>query len=129
MRCGRLHEHFFSKDEKAVIGDYSSHIVTSARLKLNKKVFKDVESNKDYYVATQLIEKFNMQRNVPKDIITILKILSLPEEEQEDAIVKNIERHKRDNMRKKIEYAKTLKTPKHILNRLYNYLLMEGFGL
>ena len=70
-----------------------------------------------------------MKRNIPKDIITVLRILSLPEEKQGKAIIDNVERHKRDKIKRMVEYGRTIKAPKHILHRLYNYLLKEGFRL
>ena len=70
-----------------------------------------------------------MKRNVPKDIITVLRILSLPEEKQGKAIIDNVERHKRDKIKRMVEYGRTVKAPKYILHRLYNYLLKEGFRL
>lgn len=130
MKCGRLRNTgFLFDDESSTIDDYSAFVVILARMKLKKRIFKKLKSNKDYLLATQLIEKFNMKRNVPKDIITVLRILSLPEEKQEKAIIDNVERHKRDKIKRMVEYGKTVKAPKYILHRLYNYLLAEGFRL
>ena len=85
--------------------------------------------NNDYYVATQLVEYFNMKRNVPKDLMTVFRMYKLEGEELENAL-QIIERHKRAGMREKIEYAKTLvKEPRYILHELYNYLYREGFRL
>lgn len=130
MKCGRLRNiGFFSDDESSTIDDYSAFVVILARMKLKKHIFKNLVSNKDYLLATQLIEKFNMKRNVPKDIITVHRILSLPEEKQGKAIIDNVERHKRDKIKRMVEYGRTVKAPKYILHRLYNYLLAEGFRL
>lgn len=130
MKCGRLKDkNLLFDDKNSAIDDYSYKVVLHAREQLKKRVFKNLEPNKDYLVATQLIEKFKMQRNVPKDIITVLRILSLPEEEQEHAITGNVERHKRDKIKRMVEYGRTIKAPKRILHRLYNYLLKEGFRL
>lgn len=130
MKCGRLRNTgFLFDDESSTIDDYSAFVVILARMKLKKRIFKKLKSNKDYLLATQLIEKFNMKRNVPKDIITVLRILSLPEEKQEKAIIDNVERHKRDKIKRMVEYGRTVKAPKYILHRLYNYLLAEGFRL
>lgn len=130
MKCGRLRNTgFLFDDESSTIDDYSAFVVILARMKLKKRIFKKLKSNKDYLLATQLIEKFNMKRNVPKDIITVLRILSFPEEKQEKAIIDNVERHKRDKIKRMVEYGRTVKAPKYILHRLYNYLLAEGFRL
>ena len=70
-----------------------------------------------------------MKRNVPKDLIAVLKKYKLTGNELETAL-KKIERHKRPGMIEKIMYAKTLiSEPRYILHELYNYLYDEGFRL
>ena len=71
-----------------------------------------------------------MKRNIPKDLITILKFADLPEDKLEVAF-EMIERHKRKKIVEMVKYAKELKAeaPKYILHELYNYLYKEGFRL
>ena len=98
--------------------------------RLKKQVLKDLIPNNDYYIATRLVEHFNMKRNIPKDLITILKFADLPEDKLEVAF-EMIERHKKKKIVEMVKYAKELKAeaPKYILHELYNYLYKEGFRL
>ncbi len=108
------------------IKDYTPNMVGLAAERLKEKIFLDLELNNDYYIATQLIDKFNMKRSVPKDIMTVLKYADLPENEFETKL-KLVERHKRDKIKEKVEFVKTLEPPKHILHELYNYLWIERY--
>ena len=121
---------FLVKDEKSERTRYTINMVTLAVERLKKLVFKDIRPNDDYYVATQLMEHFNMKRNIPKDLITILKLADLPEDKLETAL-DMIERHKKKKIIEMVEFAKELKTeePRYVLNELYNYLFKEGFRL
>ena len=101
-------------------------MVSLAIERLRRKVFLDIEHNNDLYVATQLIAKFNLKRNVPKDIITVLKMADLPEEELSNKL-NLVERHKRGKIKDMIEFVKALEPPKPILNELYNYLWIERY--
>ena len=121
---------FLTKDEKSKRTQYTTNMVTLAVERLKKQVFKDLEPNNDYYIATRLVEHFNMKRNIPKDLITILKLADLPEDKLETAL-DMIERHKKKKIIEMVEFAKELKTeePRYVLNELYNYLFKEGFRL
>lgn len=121
---------FLVKDEKSERTRYTINMVILAVERLKKLVFKDIRPNDDYYVATQLMEHFNMKRNVPKDLIAILKLADLPEDKLETAL-DMIERHKKKKIIEMVEFAKELKTeePRYILHELYNYLYKEGFRL
>ena len=105
---------------------YAANMVSLAIERLRRKVFLDIEHNNDLYVATQLIAKFNLKRNVPKDIITVLKMADLPEEELSNKL-NLVERHKRDKIKDMIEFVKALEPTKPILNELYNYLWSERY--
>ena len=121
---------FLTKDEKSKRTQYTTNMVTLAVERLKKQVFKDLKPNNDYYIATRLVEHFNMKRNIPKDLITILKFADLPEDKLE-VTFEMIERHKRKKIVEMVKYAKELKAeaPKHTLHELYNYLCKEGFRL
>lgn len=121
---------FLVGDEKSERTRYTINMVTLAVERLKKLVFKDIRPNDDYYVATQLMEHFNMKRNIPKDLIAILKLADLPEDKLETAL-DMIERHKKKKIIEMVEFAKELKpeAPKYILHELYNYLYKEGFRL
>ena len=121
---------FLVRDEKSDRTRYTINMVTLAVERLKKQVFKDLEPNNDYYIATRLVEHFNMKRNIPKDLITILKFADLPEDKLEVAF-EMIERHKKKKIVEMVKYAKELKAeaPKYILHKLYNYLYKEGFRL
>ena len=120
---------FMKEDVPSEIDGYTENMVVLAVERLKKYVFKDVVPNNDYYVATQLVEHFNMKRNVPKDLMTVFRMYKLEGEELENAL-QMIERHKREKIREMIEYAKTLvKEQRCILHELYNYLYREGFRL
>ena len=105
---------------------YAANMVSLAIERLRGKVFLDIEHNNDLYVAIQLITKFNLKRNVPKDIITVLKMADLPEEELSNKL-NLVERHKRGKIKDMIEFVKALEPPKPILNELYNYLWIERY--
>jgi hypothetical protein len=101
-------------------------MVTLAVKRLNKKVFLNLVPNNNLYIVTQLLERFNIKRNIPKDIITVLKFAKLPEDELSEKL-KLIERHKRPQIKEMVEFVKTLQAPKHILHILYNYLWTERY--
>lgn len=105
---------------------YPTYVVNLAVNRLNKKVFCVLKLNNDYYLATQLIVKFNMKRNIPKDIMTVLKISELPEDKTEESL-QLVERHKRPRIKEMVEYVRTLEKPKPFLNKLYNYLWIERY--
>ena len=113
----------YSSSEKK---KYTSNMVSLAIERLRRKVFLDIEHNNDLYVAIQLIAKFSIKRNIPKDIITVLKMAELPEEELSNKL-NLVERHKRGKIKDMIEFAKALEPPKPILNELYNYLWIERY--
>lgn len=112
----------FKSDEK----NYPGYVVNLAVNRTNKKVFCDLKLNNDYYLATQLIIRFDLKRNIPKDIMTVLKIVELPEDKIEEAL-QLVERHKRPRIREMVQYVRTLEKPKPILNKLYNYLWIERY--
>lgn len=106
--------------------EYTQEMVTLAVRRLNKKVFLSLNPNNNLYIATQLIEQFNMKRNVPKDVMTVLKFAKLSEEELLEKL-NLVERHKRPRIKEMVEFVKTLEPPKHILHLLYNYLWTERY--
>jgi hypothetical protein len=121
---------FTDSDNLTNTGDknekYTSEMVTLAVKRLNKKVFLNLVPNNNLYIVTQLLERFNIKRNIPKDIITVLKFAKLPEDELSEKL-KLIERHKRPQIKEMVEFVKTLQPPKHILHLLYNYLWTERY--
>jgi hypothetical protein len=121
---------FTDSDNLTNTGDknekYTPEMVTLAVKRLNKKVFLNLVPNNNLYIVTQLLERFVIKRNVPKDIITVLKFAKLPEDELSEKL-KLIERHKRPQIKEMVEFVKTLQAPKHILHLLYNYLWTERY--
>ncbi len=111
----------FKKEE-----EYTLSMVGLAVERLNKKVFRNLETNNDFYIATQLIERFNLKRNMPKDIMTVLKFAKLPDDKLNEKL-NLVERHKRIKIKEMVEFVKTLEHLKHILHRLYNYLWIERY--
>lgn len=105
---------------------YTPNMISFAVEKVNKRVFLDMEINNDYYIANQLVEKFHLKRNIPKDIMTVLKMSDLSQKELEAKLV-IIERHKRSKIRGMIEFARTLARPKPVLHRMFNYLWQERY--
>ncbi len=106
--------------------DYTMNMVCLATEKTSKEVFLDLKPNNNYYIAIQLIEKFNMKRNVPKDIMDVIRKSRLSEKELEESL-ELVERHKRPKIREMVEFVKTLEPPKHIIHEIYNYLWQERY--
>ena len=107
---------------------FTSTMLCIAEQELRDTAFQDLKPNNDLYIAEQLINRFNIRRNLAKEVITILKFAELPNEEFEEQL-KLIERHKQASIRERVQFVLTLELPKDILNELYRYLLLEGFRL
>lgn len=105
---------------------YTANMVTFAMEEVKKKVFLYIETNNDLYIATQLVERFNLQRNIPKTIITVLKLSELDDKELEEKLPL-IDRHKREHIKEMIEFVKANNKKRHILNEIYNYLWSERY--
>ena len=105
---------------------YTANMVTFAMDKVKKNVFLDIGTSNDLYIATQLVEKFNLQRNIPKTIITVLKLSELDEDELKEKL-NIVDRHKRELIKEMIEFVKDNNKKRHILNEIYNYLWSEKF--
>ncbi len=106
--------------------DYTGNMVALAVRRTNKQVFLNLKPDNNYYIATQLIQKFDMRRNVPKDIMDVIRKSRLSDEDLEESL-ELVERHKRPKIREMVEFVKTLEPPKHIIHEIYNYLWNERY--